>query len=302
MCCQRQPVNSVRKQEGVVTDKKFSINQATLMPCDSSGFISAAATAGFNAVELRSDKLDDDLRKVPLTSIKKSLFDNNVALIGINGLEGTLGVPRENYDLIEKEVRRFAVICKELESPRVIIPSPQWETSRGTFPEDDEIVETCGENFRMIGGIVGEYGIVAGLEPVGLPGFLIKDIAMSSQILDFAALDNAEIVPDIHNLSCNSVAPSDLSSIINCCHLIHINDSGNMPWEEQHVVKTRVFPGEGIANAGGWIAEAEKSGFNGYYSLELFSDTVWNLPPDSAANLCYEKIYGFLQNTWRGNL
>jgi sugar phosphate isomerase/epimerase len=63
--------------------------------------------------------------------------------------------------------------------------------------------------------------------------------------------------------------------------------------ENLHVAKSRMFPGEGVAQADIWIQTVLTMGYEGYYSLELFDDQLYRLDPQTAASLCMEKLTAF---------
>ena len=79
-------------------------------------------------------------------------------------------------------------------------------------------------------------------------------------------------------------------------YLFHLNDSENLPLDQQHVTQSRVFPGDGIAHPEDWVKAAIQSGFDGYFSLEMFRQDIWDLTPEQAAGLCRDKLIQFAES------
>jgi sugar phosphate isomerase/epimerase len=90
--------------------------------------------------------------------------------------------------------------------------------------------------------------------------------------------------------------PDDIIGLRYPTYLFHINDAEDIPLERLHVLYNRVFPGEGVANAEAWVRAAIQSGYRGYFSLEIFQQQVWDMSPENAALLCYDKLSKFAES------
>ena len=62
---------------------------------------------------------------------------------------------------------------------------------------------------------------------------------------------------------------------------------------ESNIYKSRTFPSDGVADAKVWFQTVKESGFDGYYSLELFDDTLYAMSAHDAAQLCMDKLQAF---------
>jgi sugar phosphate isomerase/epimerase len=52
----------------------------------------------------------------------------------------------------------------------------------------------------------------------------------------------------------------------------------------------RVLPGEGVLDLREIIAAIEQNGYDGFFSIEMFSADLWQLPTKEAARRCYESL------------
>jgi 2-keto-myo-inositol isomerase len=90
------------------------------------------------------------------------------------------------------------------------------------------------------------------------------------------------------------VTPTKLSDIneesVKRIKHVHLNDMPDTPADLTHRDFDRVLPGEGVLDLPEIIAALEKSGYEGYFSIEMFSAKLWRLPAKEAARRCYESL------------
>jgi 2-keto-myo-inositol isomerase len=71
---------------------------------------------------------------------------------------------------------------------------------------------------------------------------------------------------------------------------VHLNDMPDVPADLAHRDFDRVLPGEGVLDLPEIISALERSGYEGYFSIEMFSAKLWGLPAKDAARRCYESL------------
>jgi 2-keto-myo-inositol isomerase len=71
---------------------------------------------------------------------------------------------------------------------------------------------------------------------------------------------------------------------------VHLDDMPDIPADLTHRDFDRVLPGEGVLDLPEIIAALEKSGYEGYFSIEMFSAKLWRLSAKEAARRCYESL------------
>ena len=71
---------------------------------------------------------------------------------------------------------------------------------------------------------------------------------------------------------------------------VHLDDMPDTPADLTHRDFDRVLPGEGVVDLPGIISALEQNGYQGYFSIEMFSANLWRLPAKEAARRCYESL------------
>jgi sugar phosphate isomerase/epimerase len=69
---------------------------------------------------------------------------------------------------------------------------------------------------------------------------------------------------------------------------VHVNDMADKPADLSNCNSDRVLPGSGVLDLPALISALEHNGYSGFFSVELFNEELWQLPPREAARLAYE--------------
>lgn len=269
---------------------KLAINQSMVMQCQTEEFISVCAQAGFKAVELRVPKLKESLFHIPHRQLAKLIKKHGISVLSLNSIDDFSMVPEENLDLLTAECEFVGRMCDMFECPLVVAPVARWFDAP---PSLEKVTTISQARLRHVSSVLGKYGVKIGFEPICFPEFTVRDLALSQEIIAGSGADSVGFVLDIYNLFRGGYQPDDISGLNYPTYLIHLNDAPDSPLEKLHVMYDRVFPGEGIADARAWVQAAIRSGFQGYFSLELFQQQIWDMSPLDAAVLCYEKMRKF---------
>ena len=269
---------------------KFAVNENTIFQCHLSQFLDVCGIAGFKAVELSYAKLKDELKFVAPSQLRAKLKKYGMSVLSINAFEDTFLVPQEGLKVLEKEARLLAELCLAVESPAIVAPSGRWYDLYGSLPDKEAITRLYRERMVFLKNIFELYDVEFMFEPIEFPEFIVGDTAWINQILDTPELEGVPLVPDIHNLLPNGEGPEQMGKFKNPIGIFHIDDTQDIENGTVHVAKSRCFPGDGVAHAVQWIREAEKAGYKGFYSLELFDDDLYGMAPQAAATLCRQKL------------
>ena len=71
---------------------------------------------------------------------------------------------------------------------------------------------------------------------------------------------------------------------------VHLGDMANKPADLSHCNDDRELPGAGILDLTAIIGALEAGGYDGCFSIEMFSMDLWALPAAEAAHRCYESL------------
>lgn len=90
------------------------------------------------------------------------------------------------------------------------------------------------------------------------------------------------------------VTPTKLSDVnegsVKLIKHVHLNDMPNVPADLAHRDFDRVLPGDGVLDLPQIISALEGGGYEGYFSIEMFSAELWELPAKEAARRCYASL------------
>ena len=271
-------------------ETKFALNQSMIMQCQTEEFISVCAKVGIEAVELRIPKLKETLYHMPHKAFTGLLKKHGISVLSLNAIDDFSMVPEDNLDLLKIECESVGRMCEIVECPMVVAPVARWFDSP---PSREEIVLLSQERLRYVADIFKPFGVRIGFEPISFPEFTVRDLELSQEIIDKSEVEAIGFVPDIYNLFRGGLQPEALTKLKYPIYLMHINDAEDNPLEDLHVMYNRVFPGEGVANAKAWVQALLQIGYEGYFSLELFRQEIWDMSPLDAATLCYNKLQAF---------
>ncbi len=83
------------------------------------------------------------------------------------------------------------------------------------------------------------------------------------------------------------LTPANVDHIVH----VHLDDMPAGPGDHADWNEDRVLPGEGVLPLREMIDRLEAGGYTGYYSLEMFSDELYQLPVGEAARRCYASVF-----------
>jgi len=271
----------------------LAINQSMIMQCQTEEFISVCARAGFKAVELRVPKLKESLFHISHRQLSELIKKHDISVLSLNSIDDFSMVPEENLELLTAECEFVGRMCEMFGCPMVVTPVARWFDSP---PSVEQVKATSQERLRHVSDILSKFGVKIGFEPICFPEFTVRDFALAQEIIAGSGAESIGFVLDIYNLFRGGIQPDDIAGLNYPTYLIHLNDAPDSPLENLHVMYNRVFPGEGVANAQAWVEAAIRSGYQGYFSLEMFQQQIWDMSPQDAAVLCYNKMRKFAES------
>lgn len=271
---------------------KIAMNQSMIMQCQTEEFISLCAKKGIKAVELRIPKLKETLCHMSHNELAGLLKAHGVSVLSVNAIEDFSMVPRDNLDLLKMEYEWVGRMCEMVGCNMVVAPVARWF---GSPPSREEVITLSQERLRYVADIFKPFGVNIGFEPISFPEFTVKDLELSQTIIDGSGAEGVGFVIDIYNLFPGGIKPEELTKLKYPIYLMHINDAEDSPLENLHVLHNRVFPGEGVANAKAWVQAVLQAGYQGYFSLELFRQEIWDMNPEEAVSLCHNKLRKFAE-------
>ncbi len=271
---------------------KLAMNQGVLFSASTAQFLELSSTYGLKAVELRAPKLKEWLYEVSSRKAKRVLADCGISVIAVNSLDDFSLVPDENLSLLEKETEWIGQMCEMVSCPLVIAPVGRWFDVR--IPPE-KVRDMSARRLELLNRVLSRYGVSVGVEPISFPEFSIQSIKEADDLCASSGNPANGLIVDYYNLFQGGMQPSDFSCLASPVHLVHINDAEFLPKDKLDVVENRAFPGEGSLDALTWTIEALRSGYDGYFSLEIFSKALWALEPADGMYTAMHKLNRFAE-------
>ncbi len=164
------------------------------------------------------------------------------------------------------------------------------------------VVGTDGPNTPtgdVLGELAGVFADVAGqIENTGVSLLIefnwspvVKSLRTAVEVARRSGASNVGVLFDPAHYHCT---PSKFEHIhaqsVPFIKHVHVDDMADKPGELSNCNSDRALPGAGCLDLPALFGAIEKHGYNGYFSIEMFSDELWNLPAAEAAQLMFDSL------------
>ncbi len=266
---------------------KPCINESTTMETDFETDVKAYSKAGFKAIELWLNKVYEFEKKHGVNAAKRLLEENNLdavsACVVFDGLPNLmLSKNKERIKAIADLERHFST-CRELGVPLFILPTD--------FPETVEYhtYDVAAENIREISEIARNYKLSLALEFIRGAKFL-GSLSTTTFLIDKVDRSNVGILFDFFHFQTGISKLADINQLRkDTLFFVHISDAKDLP-REIVTDSDRVLMGEGNFPIKQILAELRDIGYDGYISLELFSEQLWKQNPYDVSKRAYANL------------
>jgi sugar phosphate isomerase/epimerase len=245
--------------------------------------IDIARTVGFDALEIYSGKLEDYLRAGYSQAQLKALL-KDIPVTGIGYLRDIERQGAELDDLLNEAQRLFELAnlvgakgVQVLTGPinvQAVIDYQQHGTSvhySGLLVLDEsEQYALTARNLATLADLAKQYNVVLYLE--ALSWTPLNSLEHQLQLIDRSGRDNVKMVIDYWHCFTSGVKPEEIARMNkDVIYGVHVCDSlpfaGGIPNEE---ILRDVPTGDGILNLGEWTDAVKATGYDGWWSCELF--------------------------------
>ena len=261
---------------------RFCMNQVTLGERDLREVVKACSRAGFSAIELWLPYIEQYLAAGHSVSDARALLsDNGVVAVGACFVMGLLGsdaeAKREAFDVararfeLSQDLGATAIAC--------VGDGPDAPTA-GDYAH-------AAERAREVGDLAQSFGLTVGVEFVaGFP--FVGTLATAARLVAQADHPHVGVLVDTFHFWAGRSKVADFDALADApVAFVHLNDVCDKPRETLSDAD-RVLPGEGVMPLGDILARIAASGYDGYYSVELFDEELWAGDPADAARRAYE--------------
>ena len=258
--------------------------------------VDVAAKAGYDAIE----PWIGDIEKYrdsggSLSDLRKRIADSGLTV------ESAIGFAKWIVDdEIERakgleHARRDMDLIKSIDGKRIAAPPV------GATREQGPALSAIAERYAALCDVGRDVGVAAELE---LWGFS-KTLSRLGELAFVAAEcghPDACVLPDIYHIYKGGSEFAGLGMIEGSrMPCFHMNDYPADPPRDKIGDADRVYPGDGVAPLGEIIHLLHGNGFRGYFSLELFNRSYWELPADQVAKKGLEKMKASVRQALASN-
>ncbi len=260
---------------------KYSLNASTIRTTPVLEQIRVAATAGYEAIELWHDHLDEHLAAGgTLADVRSALNDNGLTLPTTVYLAGWFQTSGPERETAMEEVRRRLDQAATL-GAEFVVAGPPLEIADRT---------RGAQNYAELLDLGRSFGVRPAFEYLGFAADINRiedavDIMIRSQHTDACI-----IIDPFHGWrgggSVDALNRVDADRIA----ISHFNDAPADPPPQTQGDEDRVMPGEGAIDLSAWCETLTTIGYNRWLSLELFRPDLWARNPLDVAIEGLEKM------------
>ena len=273
-------------------------NGSCTMHCNLLTDIRIAKETGYDGIEIIGAKLYRYLDQgFSVESILPHLEGLPVVCLGfVQDIERQ--EPTE-YDALLAECERMCSVSKKLGSPMVqLLTGPKSPGSRMEISDFykkilnlpwPELRDLTAKNLRVISDIGVRYNTRFCLEPLRWAALHTLENAL--ELLDVTGRDNIGLIVDFWHMFTSGATPEDIVKLDkNLIMGVQFCDSVRSSGENWTLWDRHVWTGDGVIPLKEWVDAVRATGFDGWWSCELFSPKHWELNPWETASLLKDQL------------
>lgn len=158
-----------------------------------------------------------------------------------------------------------------------------------------DALDGLADGIRSVAERIAEYGVSILIEFNWGP--VVKSFRTAAEIVRRSGAKNAGVLFDPAHYHCtptkfDQLTPENVATIKH----VHVDDMRDKPGELSNCNSDRELPGDGILDLRALFGRIEELGYRGDFSIEMFSDKLWALPPGEAARLMYSSLVPLCEN------
>jgi 2-keto-myo-inositol isomerase len=259
---------------------KLSFNGATTMKADLPTDVRAAASAGFDYVEIWAAKLRVFLRQQSPNDLKNLFDENRIKPLSINSIEHVTFRDAAAYAKIRAECEELSAIAAAIECPYVVVVPGKLPPE---LTSSSDIIEESVRVLRELASIAERHGVALAFEFLGQKDCSVQTLDLADEIVQNVNRRNIGLVIDsFHFYTGGSTIRMIEALDAKRLFIFHIDDAEKLP-REQLTDAHRLLPGLGILPLKEIIAAFRRIGYDANASVEIFRPEYWERDPFALA-------------------
>jgi len=268
---------------------KSCLNQATLLTADLETFLKAAKVARFDAIELRTDKVQENVRRKGRSETSDLVRSSGLEVVSLNALEN-FSIDRPQFPKMMDQAKEMIEACEIVGCRTIIAISAPLLSGL----KEQEAIERTRDALEKVVDLSSERGINVCFEFLGFKSRCIRTLEEAWQVVKGLASAEVHLVIDTFHFH---VGGSSLGALEQTptqrISIVHINDVERKPPEEL-LDGDRVLPGEGVTNPRLLTDRLKARSYAGPLSVELFCEDYWKQDPLYIARKARQSLEGLL--------
>lgn len=270
---------------------RFAINPATTMPYSFEDDVRAYRNAGITHMELWMEKVETYLQEHSLQEARDLLAETGIEPVAACCIAGVmLQNVTETVDTLA-EVRARLELSRELGCRTVVaVPDFPKRVSPGMYGKVER-------NLRSLAALAADHDVRIAIEFLQ-SNTMLASLATAKQLVRGVAHPAMGIVLDMSHFWMDRSHLEDIDDLTpEELFLVHIDDMAAIE-PERMTDYDRTFPGKGRGIDREIAPRIAATGYQGFWSVEVFNRSVWEQPvdqiaTDAAASMAYfERAYG----------
>jgi sugar phosphate isomerase/epimerase len=243
------------------------LNGATIMTTRTARHIEIARATGFDGVEVRAERLLD----APDEVREAAAIVDPGEVWSLNGIQLQLATDgRLDRDRLEAELPPRLEICRALGASYLLVVPP-----RAPGAQQASSVTAMRDGLARVRDAAGAVEVGAAFEFLGFGDCPIDTPALAGDVV--SGVPGADLVLDSCHWHASGGASLD-GFPVDRLAMVHLNDAPAKPPREIED-SDRVLPGEGVIRLADLVADLDRRGYRGPWSLETFNPAYWEDDP-----------------------
>jgi sugar phosphate isomerase/epimerase len=240
----------------------------------------AAARAGYAGIGLHSDDMVQSVQRHGYAGVRGILDDSGLKHLEIEALLDWFvdGERRRSSDAVRK------IMLDGANHLRAFQIKVTGDLFGGEWP-----IDRMAREFSTLCRQASDVGANVCIEV--LPFSNIRDLSTALEIVAGADAPNGGLLIDIWHMARGGI-PFDQIASIPARHLKHIEiddaDEAIVGTLLEDTIRNRRLPGEGSFDIPTFLTSVMRTGYQGFYGVEILSDEHRLLPPDEAARRSFD--------------
>jgi len=268
---------------------KACLNQATLLTANLETFVRAASAAEFDAVELRTEKVRESLKRREKAEVSELIRSSGLEVASLNALE-SFSLDERQFAKAMNEAKEMMRICDIVGSKIIVAISAPMLPGL----QEQDAIERTKVGLEELARLGSEYGVNVCFEFLGFKSRSVRTLEESWSVLKELPSNQVNLVIDTFHFYVGGSSLDSLEDMpVERLSVVHINDVERKARDELGD-GDRVLPGEGVMNPKTLIDRLRAKGYAGPLSVELFREDYWRQDPMSVAKKARQSLDKFL--------